>query len=419
MKPISSILAVGVGALLAACGGGDESPRDAASGAATHRAVTPVAAGASDSDEHGHAEAEAGHADGEEGHGDEAVLELTAAEAEAAGIRVEAVAETTLADRISVAASVHANQRRLAHVAPRVAGRIARVNVSQGERVGAGQTLALIDSIEVGEAQAVYLEASSQLSLAQAEHERAEQLFAEQIIAAKERLRARAEFEKAKAAVRAAGDRLRLLGVRVPDDSSVSSVYALVAPFAGTVIEVREAVVGEPARPDESLFTIADLSTVWVEASLAEKDLARVRTGARAVVDVAAYPGERFPGRVTYVSNVLDKETHTVQARIEVPNPDTRLKVEMFATAHIELDGERSQAVVLPAEAIVLMAGKPVAFVEDGGAFEPREIELGATLASGTVVRSGIAPGERVAVAGAYSLKARALKSQMGEGHAH
>jgi cobalt-zinc-cadmium efflux system membrane fusion protein len=178
-------------------------------------------------------------------------------------------------------------------------------------------------------------------------------------------------------------------------------------------------VQGELATPEEPLFTVADLSPVWVQASVAETDLRRVRVGAPAAIEVAAYPGERFHGRVTYVSSVLDKETRTVQARIEVPNPKGRLKVEMFATAFVESEGVHGSGLVVPPEAVVLIDGKPTLFVHEDGRFEPRNVVLGPRLANGTVVSSGVEPGERAVVAGAYTLKARILKSQMGEGHAH
>jgi cobalt-zinc-cadmium efflux system membrane fusion protein len=150
-----------------------------------------------------------------------------------------------------------------------------------------------------------------------------------------------------------------------------------------------------------------------------EADLRRLRVGAPAAIEVAAYPGERFEGRVAYVSSALDKETRTVQARIEVLNPKGRLKIEMFATAHIEAGAGEAQALVVPREAVVLMDGKPAVFVQEDGRFEARGVELGQPLAGGTVVRSGVQPGEQVVVAGAYALKARVLKSQMGDGHAH
>ncbi|MFZ5474227.1 MAG: efflux RND transporter periplasmic adaptor subunit, partial [Pseudomonadota bacterium] len=165
-------------------------------------------------------------------------------------------------------------------------------------------------------------------------------------------------------------------------------------------------------------------SRLWIEANLFEKDLGRVKVGADAVVTVAAYPDEAFRGKLTYIAAVVDKETRTVQARVEVANPDGRLKPEMFATAAIATNGTRGKeakvkALVLPEEAVVLMQGQPTVFIEEHGGFEPRAVELGEKLRGRVVVKNGLAAGDKVVTAGTYALKARVMKSQLGEGHAH
>jgi len=434
------VLALCAPALLIACGDNDAAPSSEATkpltapaeskpGSPAAHADSPAQGDSHDEDDHDkHNGSEAKHAEGERaqgedghGHGEEReALKLSDAERKAAGVRVAEAKIEAVADQISVPATVQADQSRMAHVAPKVSGRIVRVHVRLGDAVQRGQVLATIDSIEVGEAQAGYVDARAQLDLAQSSFERARQLFEEQIIPQKDWLQAQADLEKARAAERAAAGRLRLLGVSRPTgQADPSSVYTLVAPFAGTVTELENAVQGELAKPEEGLFTVADLSRVWVQASLPEADLPRVRVGAPAAIEVAAYPGERFEGRVAYVSSGLDRETRTVQARIEVPNPKGRLKLEMFATAHIEAGAGEEEALVVPREAVVLMDGKPAVFVQEDGGFEARGVELGQPLARGTVLRSGVRPGEQVVVAGAYALKARVLKSQMGEGHAH
>lgn len=376
---------------------------------------------AEDHGDDGHKDAAEGHAEGEDGHGHAAeLLKVSDAELKAAGVRVAEVKLEAVSDQITVPATVQPDQRRVAHVAPKVSGRIVRVHVRLGDAVRQGQALATIDSIDVGEAQAAYIDARAQLDLAQSSFERARQLFDEQIIPQKEWLQAQADLEKARAAERSMAGRLRLLGATPPSgQGDVSSLYTLTAPFPGTVIETEGAVQGELAKPEQGLFTVADLSRIWVQASVPETDLGRVHVGSAAAIEVAAYPGERFQGRVTYLSSALDKETRTVPARIEVENHKGRLKIEMFATAHIEAGARADQVLVIPREALVLMEGKPTVFVKEGGGFEPRAVELGQALANGTVVRAGVRPGEQIAVAGAYALKARVLKSQMGEGHAH
>ncbi len=398
---------------LAGCGKTEPSP--------TASAQPTVAKPGASADKPGEKKGE--HKEGEAGHGEEEQLKLSAEAIEAAGIKVEELAAQEISEQLIVTATIRPNQDRITHVAPRVSGRIVKVQANLGDRVKAGQTLAVLDSIDVGEAHSSYLQAKTQLAVAKADFERAEKLHGDQIIAQKDHLRAHAEYEKAKASFAAAGDKLRMLGVGTTpaDDGRAVSTFPLTTPFAGTVIE-KHAILGELAQPDKLIFTVADLSTLWIEANLFEKDLGRVKTGAEAVVTVDAYPGESFQGKLTYIAAVVDKESRTVQARVEVANPGRRLKPEMFATASIHTNGTfgvagKAKALLLPQEAVVLMQGQPTAFVEEHGGFEPRAVELGEKLRDRVVIKNGLQAGERVVIAGTYALKARVLKSQIGDSH--
>lgn len=400
---LASMLSIGLLALtLAGCG--KPEPAQMAPGAvpAVQKADAPDGKAAEKPDAHGPGEQQ---------------LKLSAEEIKTAGIILEALQAQEVNEQVSVTATIRADQDRLAHVSPRVSARIVRVDASLGQRIKAGQTLAVLDSLEVGEAHSAYLQATTQLEVTKADFERAEKLHGEQIIAQKDHLRAHAEYQKAKAAQRAAEDKLRMLGVNTaqsPTGKAVST-FPLTTPFAGTVIE-KHAILGELAQPDKTVFTVADLSRLWIEANLFEKDLGKVRVGADAIVTVAAYPNEAFKGKLTYIASVMDKETRTVQARVEVANADGRLKPEMFATAAIQA-GAKGKALLLPEDAVVLMQGQPTVFVEEHGGFEPRPVQLGDKLRGRVVIKAGLEAGAMVVTAGAYALKARILKSQLGEGH--
>ncbi|HET9765152.1 MAG TPA: efflux RND transporter periplasmic adaptor subunit [Casimicrobiaceae bacterium] len=359
------------------------------------------------------ASAEPDHAAGKDEHGAAGAIKLTEAEIAAAGVKTAKAVEEAVRAGITVTATIQPNQDRVAHVAPRVPGRLLEVPARLGDTVRAGQILATVDSVEVGEASAAYHQASSQLVVAKSEFERAETLYGEQVVAQKEFLRSRGEYERARAAQAAALDKLRLMGVK--PSAATTSTLPVTAPFAGTVIE-KHAVIGELAQPDKHLFTVADLSTVWIEANLYEKDLARIRPGSEAVVTVSAYPEERFKGRLAYVSATVERESRTVKARIEVPNGDRRLKPEMFATAVVQTQ-ERSRAIAVPTEAVVLVDNRSTVFVKDGDGFEPRAVDVGDVVNDRQIVKAGLEPGDDVVVSGAYALKSRLLKSKIGEGH--
>lgn len=396
---ISMVVVIAGGMALAGCSKSDTPAAKSESAAGKGTEAEGASAGAKD--EHGK----------EEGH-----LKLSAQEKETAGLKVEELVAQPVADQVTLTATIKANQDRIAHVAPRVSARLVKVMANLGDKVRGGQSMAQLDSLELGEAHSVYQQARSQLALATADYERAQKLKADDIIPDKEFLRTRSEFEKAKASQRAALDRLRLLDSGHSEgEQGAPSEFPLRAPFAGTVIE-KNAVLGELAQPDKSLFTVADLSNLWIEANLFEKDLSRVRVGAPAIVTVSAYPGEEFRGKLTYISNTVDKETRAVVARVEVPNVDGRLKPEMFATASIDT-GTSAKALAIPQEAVLMLNGQPTVFVVEGDAFEARPIETGPKAGNRVLLKSGIKEGEQVVTRGAYVLKAKMLKSQIGDSH--
>jgi cobalt-zinc-cadmium efflux system membrane fusion protein len=349
-------------------------------------------------------------------HAEAEELTLTTEEAGRAGVKVEAIKAQSLGETLVVTATIQADQERLARVAPRIEGRITAVSAKLGDQVRAGQALAKLESVAVGEAHAGWVQAQAELRTAEADFKRARALNADEIISRKDFLRAQADRDKAAAGLRAAADRLRLLGGATnASDANVSS-FPVTAPFGGTVTE-KKATLGDLASPSEPMFTVADLSRVWIQADLPESALAKVQVGAKAKVTVPAYPAETFDGQVGYIGAAISKETRTAAARIEVANADGRLKPEMFATATIEVAGDKREVIALPDAAIVLMQGQPTVFIYEQGAYAMRVVEPGERVGGRTVLKSGINSGEEVVTEGAYALKARKLKSQLGHGH--
>lgn len=340
-------------------------------------------------------------------------LTLTAEEQKDAGIQVKEVQSTDVAATVVLTGTLGPNQDRIATVPPRLPGRILSAPVPLGTAVRAGQTLAMIESIELGEAQAAHRQMLSDATVADAALERAQKLAAEDIIAQKDLQRARGDAQRARAALRAASDKLRLLGVSpAPMDRHTETVYPVTAPISGTLIDKR-AVAGAMAAT-ESLFTVADLSTVWLDADVFEKDLATLKVGSPATVTVAAYPDQAFPGRLTYLAATMDTTSRTVKARVEIANADGKLKPGMFATVRL-VSKDTVQALVLPAQALTLMQDKATVFIATPKGFEPRTVETTPRADGSVEIRNGLAPGEKVAVTGAYALKSRILKSSMAK----
>ena len=383
--------------------------------------VAVLAGGGCGSSDSGAAAKNAGKKDehAKEGEHKEGIIKLAEEEVARAGVRTVAAQEQEFADTVTLTATVQANRERIAHVTPRVPGRVTSVAAKLGDTVKRGQTLAILESIEVGEAYSAYAQALAEANVARTAFERAERLHAEQIIPGKEHQRARGEYEKTRAQVQAASGKLKMLGISPSAGvkGAAVSAFPLTAPLGGTVIE-RKAVLGELAKTEESLFVVADLSNVWLEANVGEADLGRVRNGAQARVRVAAMPDEVFEGKVNHVGAVMDKDTRTVKATIELPNPKGLLRPQMFASVAIEI-GTSRKVLALPESAVTLVQGLPTVFVEESAGFEARPVEIAERSAGKVIVKSGVQSGDLVVTEGVYALKARLLKSQIGSGHAH
>lgn len=343
-------------------------------------------------------------------------LTLSAEEMRRAAIKVERIERTEFATTVAAIGTIGPDRNSFARVSAPVAGRLVKVVVDLGAQVKAGAMLAMLESPELADARSTYRQNQTELELARLNFERAQKLAVDRSIAQKDVLRAQTDYERARAAFSASEAKLATLGVApVASDGSPPAFLSINAPLSGTVVE-RTAVLGEYAQAYQPLFAVADLSTVWVETNLYDRDMGQVTVGAPASVTVSAFPGQRFPGKVAYVGNLLDKDTRTAVARVEVANPDGRLRPGLFANVDIET-ASRHAALRVPENAVVLMQGQMTAFVVHDDGFEPRPVELGERQGGMVEVTSGLEPGDQVVVAGVYALKARLLKSQIGDSH--
>ena len=347
-------------------------------------------------------------------------------------------AETKMViETIQATGSVGPNETRVGHVRALASGRILKVNVRFGDRVQGGQILATYDNVELGEQTGQYGVARAALDRAQAEAqvtkramERAQNLVNLGAIAKAEVERRSAEYATALSAIETQRaelsrieEKLHRFGLNDPEIRELdksgreghreASQSTLRAPFSG-VVTAYNISEGETVAPDRELFTITDLSTVWVLADVYEKDLGAVRRGVTAKVSVDSYPGESFTGRVTYVGDVLDPKTRTARVRVEVPNRNSQLKLEMFAS--IELPSPKNrEAVMLPATAVQQINDQPVAFVRmTDREFQRRDLKVGPRQDGWVEILSGVKAGESVVTQGAFRLKSLLLREEIG-----
>lgn len=190
--------------------------------------------------------------------------------------------------------------------------------------------------------------------------------------------------------------------------------YALRAPFDATVIS-KHLSLGESVKDDADVYVVADLSTVWVDFRVYQQDLAAVKPGQTVVI--ASGP-ERVEGIITYVAPVVDKDTRTALARVELPNPSTHFRPGAFVSGHVVLE-RREVALLVDRSAVQYIDDQPCVFIYDGHAFDKRNVMLGRTDGKCVEITAGLQAGQNVVTRNAFRVKAEALKDTMGSGHGH
>lgn len=429
------------------------------------------------------AEVKTEHADehGEGEHEEGKTVELSPEALQAAGIEVVEVGERTAGAIMRVTGTVEANQQQTQQVTPLVSGRVERVNVALGDRVRAGAVIAIVSSPDVAEMHGKLHEAETRQALAEQNYarvQRAENRSA--VIQAKAKLdeaeatlrrtrrliemgagagkdliaaeaayktakadydyqsnisinrevqEARAEVETSRVEASHLRNSLRALGAVIGggghgNTRHDTSTIALVAPVSGTVTE-RLVNAGAGIEAGKPIFTISNISTVWVIANVPESQVGHLRTGTSADVRSAALGADSVSGRVTYIDPILNEETRTARARVEVANQGERLKVGMFVEVGFETGGPPpggtvSSELVIPEEAVQRIGDRTVVFVpeEEEGHFEVRDVEVGGVVDGYQRVISGLVLGDRVVTKGSFTLKTQLMKGEMGE-HGH
>lgn len=355
------------------------------------------------------------------------LVEMSVSAQQHIGMVVGPAAVTQLNEYLRATGTVQPIDSKIGIVGPLARGRIVEVRAKIGDRVEAGQTLAVFDNIEAGElltqeqsARADLERLKAQLIPATRQAERSRRLADIGAGAEKDSESSKAEKEGIEADIRSQqalidGIRQRLHRFGIADDSPRPTFLTpLKAPFSGVVTKMQ-ASPGDVVDAGRDVFTVADLSRVWVQAEVYEKDLGRLRIGQSAFITVDTYPNQSFEGKVAYISDVLDPQTRTARVRCEVANSDLRLKTDMFA--NIELPTKFSkQAIAVPASALQDVEGKNVVFIRRSQTqFEKREVEKGVTVNNQTEIVSGLKPGEPVVTQGAFHLKSILAGGELGE----
>ncbi|MDQ1291468.1 MAG: rane fusion protein heavy metal efflux system [Nitrospirota bacterium] len=338
------------------------------------------------------------------------VLRLTSEELSRMAIEIAPVARGQLRVSREFPATVRSNENELAEVTTLTRGRVVKVHVDVGQDVKKDTLLAMLHSSDLGVAEGAYLKAKAKLHEAELVYERAKDLHAHKAVSLAELQRREAEMKTARAEARETQNRLELLGVtrqeleRLGREHTIKADVPLRAPFDGRIL-MRNITRGEVVEPQQRLFTVADLSDVWVVGNVPEKDVESIRKDQKVDVIVSAYPHAIFPGTITYVGDVLDPATRTMRLRVTVPNPDRFLKPEMFATVRVYA-ASTPDALTVPLKAVQNGPAGKMVFVRRGAnEFEVRTVKVGSEQGEVVTVLDGVSDGEQVVTKGSFVLK--------------
>jgi cobalt-zinc-cadmium efflux system membrane fusion protein len=318
-------------------------------------------------------------------------------------LAIETVAAKEIKRDLVLPAVVEADPAHLIKVSPPLSGLVTQLSVELGARVKAGQQLVVIDSPDLGSAYSDYDRAKVLLALALKSRDRERGLEKVGGAALKDLQQAETDYVTAEVEYQRATAHLKQIGVADPDAADKSQKVTVTSPMDGSVIDLAVAAGEYWNDPTVSLMTIADLNTIWVTASVPEKDTSLVSKGQAVDVTFPAYPGELFKGQVLFVSDVLDPDTRRTKVRIAFQNPGTRLRPGMFANVSFYAPVQSSP--VVPASALVLKDDENQVFVETAPwKFEARNVDISFQQGDQVVLANGVKPGERVVVRGGVLL---------------
>ncbi|WP_217808649.1 efflux RND transporter periplasmic adaptor subunit [Derxia lacustris] len=342
---------------------------------------------------------------------------VTAPPTLAGQLKTAPVATAPVSEPLRVVGRIDFDEQRVARIGANVTGRVTELMALPGQQVQAGAVLAQLNSAELGTAQLALLKARAQRELAGKAVERAKLLLAADVIGSAELQRRENELGVAAVEERAAADALRVMGVsagaiaHTASTGAITSVSSIVSTVTGVVVE-RKVNKGQVVQPAEALFTVADLSRVWVIAQVPEVQIGRVQAGQTVRIEVPSNGVEPIVGKITWVADIVNPETRTVMVRTEVDNPKRHLRPAMLANLVIEpLPIDR---LVVPASAVVREDNDDRVFVRtEGDRYRLTPVKLGEEIGGVRIVQSGLSGGETIVTDGAFHLNNERKRAEM------
>jgi membrane fusion protein, heavy metal efflux system len=368
-----------------------------------------------------------------------------------AGVDIAVADQAPILEAITANGEIVYDQTHLAHLSSRVTGTVSQVAVQVGQQVHRGDVLALIDSTEIGKAKAELLQSISALRLKRESVARLQPLTSDGAVPGKQLREAEAALQEAQIHLLSAqqtltnlgmpvdlapfehlsteqiGNQIQFLGVPASFVSEhginpTSNLFPLRSPLDGIVVDCK-IVPGEAVDSTATIFSVADLTHMWLVLDVRQEDAGHISLGQPVLFQASDTKGEQVKGTVAWISTETDDKTRTVKVRVDLPNPDRKLRANTFGTGRIVMR-EEPKATVIPTEAVHTDGDCNIVFVRDknflhDGApkfFHIREVRVGVQDGNNTEIIAGLLPGEVVAAKNSMVLEAQLLKSNLGEG---
>lgn len=308
-----------------------------------------------------------------------------------------------------------------AHLSSRAQGILVEVRKKLGDHVSSGETLAVLNSSDLGTAKAEFLQAQATVNLWEKNYNREKKLIKKGVANERDVLEAETKLIENKINLSRAFHRLRNLGLtdatisRIRETKETTSLLSLSAPFNGTIVE-NHAVIGEVINPSDTLFEIADLSSMWVILDVPENDILNFKIGMPVTIEIESHREKLFKGPISWISAHIDPNTRTLKARVKIDNPDGLLKNGMFAKASVHFL-KNDKAILVPKTAVQWDGCCNMVFIKKSDTlFIPKKVKLDHEKENFFIVHSGLTPGQEVVTTGSFLLKTEILKGNIGAG---
>jgi len=363
--------------------------------------------------------------DEHEEHIDGDIIHLTDAEIKGLGIETATAEPGNLQIQLHFPGEININADKMANVVPRMQGVVRKVNKNLGDTVRSGEVMAVIESRELADVRALFHAAMQRVELAEANYKREKRLWEKKITAEQEYLDARIALAEARIELASAEQKLLALGFSTKflkdlphDPNEILTEYEIIAPFDGKVIE-KDITLGEVLREDKIAFVVADLSMVWVDLSVYQKDLAYVREGQHVIISV----GQGIPdaeGIISYLGPTVADDTRTALARVTLPNKEGQWRPGLFVTARLVKE-KTPVPLLIPKSALQNLEGEACVFVHHREGFKTQNVSVGRTNKTHAEILTGLKVGQSYVTKGAFELKAKIVTSTLDShaGHGH